>query len=181
MTATDQNHNKKMTDFNYKKYSLDNLENWLHDALSGAEASPKEIYDCIYKVASENYYYHKHNASQAYELMTLLSSNPFKTPISSSTVDSISSEDYSYDVYNYSSEGKWTNFFNDDKIKFNTDPAGNEVETKTWTVEVEQNSMTGECFIEIPVELLNSVKWKEGDIIKWVDNHNGSFSLIKED
>lgn len=29
-----------MTDFNYKKYSLENLENWMHDAMSAGEATP---------------------------------------------------------------------------------------------------------------------------------------------
>ena len=61
-----------MTDFDYKKYSLENLENWLHDALSSGEASPQEIYDTIQKVVSENYYHHKHHASRAYELMEKL-------------------------------------------------------------------------------------------------------------
>ena len=29
--------------FDYKKYSLEQLENWVHDAING-EASPHEIY-----------------------------------------------------------------------------------------------------------------------------------------
>ena len=44
-----------MTDFDYKKYSLENLEKWMEDALSSAEASPQEIYDTIRKVVEENY------------------------------------------------------------------------------------------------------------------------------
>ena len=64
-----------MTDFNYKKYSLENLENWLHDAMSAGEASPQEIYDVILDVVKDNYYTYKHQASQAYELLTLLNSN----------------------------------------------------------------------------------------------------------
>jgi hypothetical protein len=61
-----------MTDFDYKKYSLENLEKWVEDALSSAEASPQEIYDTIQRVVSENYYHHKHHASRAYELMEKL-------------------------------------------------------------------------------------------------------------
>jgi hypothetical protein len=61
-----------MTNFDYKKYSLENLEKWIEDALSSAEASPQEIYDTIHKVVSENYYHHKHHASRAYELMEKL-------------------------------------------------------------------------------------------------------------
>lgn len=59
----------------YKKYSLENLETWAHDALSCAEATPQEIYDTIYKVVQENYYIYKHHASRCYELMLLLNGN----------------------------------------------------------------------------------------------------------
>jgi hypothetical protein len=61
-----------MTDFNYKKYSLEHLENWMHDAISSAEASPQEIYDVIIGVVKEEYYYHKDQASRAYELLSKL-------------------------------------------------------------------------------------------------------------
>lgn len=57
-----------MTDSNYKKYSLENLENWLHDALS-SDATAGEIVDVIYKVASENYEYHKTGLNKARALM----------------------------------------------------------------------------------------------------------------
>ena len=59
----------------YKKYSLENLENWMHDAMSAGEASPQEIYDVIVGVAKENYYVYKQQASQAYELLELLNGN----------------------------------------------------------------------------------------------------------
>jgi len=59
----------------YKKYSLENLENWLHDALSAGEATPAEVYSTIKKVVEEQYYHHKHHASQANELLALLNGN----------------------------------------------------------------------------------------------------------
>jgi hypothetical protein len=61
--------------FDYKKYSLENLENWMHDAMSCAEATPQEIYDVIKGVVEDNYYTYKHQASQAYELLALLNGN----------------------------------------------------------------------------------------------------------
>ncbi len=61
-------------DFDYKKYSLENLENWMHDAMSSGGATPQEIYDVIVGVVKENYYTYKHQASQAYELLSLLNS-----------------------------------------------------------------------------------------------------------
>lgn len=69
------NLNQEMTDFNYKKYSLENLENWLHDAMSAGEATPQEIYDVIKGVVEESYYHHKHHTSQAHELLALLNGN----------------------------------------------------------------------------------------------------------
>ncbi len=59
----------------YKKYCLENLENWIHDAMSAGEATPQEIYDTIHKVVEENYYTYKKQASEAYELLTLLNGN----------------------------------------------------------------------------------------------------------
>ena len=58
----------------YKKYSLENLENWMHDAMSAGEATPQEIYDVIVGVVKENYYIYKQQVSQAYELLSLLNS-----------------------------------------------------------------------------------------------------------
>ena len=58
----------------YKKYSLQRLEEWMHDAMSAGEASPQEIYDVIVGVVKENYYTYKQQTSQAYELLSLLNS-----------------------------------------------------------------------------------------------------------
>ena len=62
-------------DFDYKKYSLKNLEKWIEDALNSAEASPQEIYDSIRKVVEDNYYYYKNSTSRCYELLALLNGN----------------------------------------------------------------------------------------------------------
>jgi len=59
--------------FDYKKYSLENLENWLHDALSCGEASPHEIYSVIRKVVQDEYDYHKEQSQKCLGLLELLS------------------------------------------------------------------------------------------------------------
>ena len=59
----------------YKKYSLENLENWLHDAISCSEATPQEIYDVIKNVVSEEYYIYKNHTERRYELLALLNGN----------------------------------------------------------------------------------------------------------
>ena len=62
-------------DFDYKKYSLENLENWMHDAISCSEATPQEIYDVIKSVVSENYHIYKNHTERCYELLALLNGN----------------------------------------------------------------------------------------------------------
>jgi len=62
-------------DFDYKKYSLENLEKWMSDALLSSEATPQEIYDVIHKVVDEEYHYHKHQTGRCYDLLALLNGN----------------------------------------------------------------------------------------------------------
>jgi len=62
-------------DFDYKKYSLENLEKWMSDALVSSEATPQEIYDVIKGVVEEEYHYFKHHTSRCYELLALLNGN----------------------------------------------------------------------------------------------------------
>jgi|DEB0MinimDraft_6_1074348.scaffolds.fasta_scaffold00355_20 hypothetical protein len=62
-------------DFDYKKYSLENLEKWMSDALLSSEATPQEIYGVIHKVVEEEYHYFKHHTGRCYELLALLNGN----------------------------------------------------------------------------------------------------------
>ena len=64
-----------MDNFNYKKYSLENLEKWIEDAINSGEASPQEIYDVIKNVVSDNYYCYKNHTERCYELLALLNGN----------------------------------------------------------------------------------------------------------
>lgn len=52
--------------------------------------------------------------------------------------------------------------------------------TKSWTLEVKQHE-DGEHFLEFTDEILAEVGWKEGDVLKWIDNGDGSWSLKKLD
>ena len=63
------------SDFDYKKYSLENLEKWMSDALLSSEATPQEIYDVIKKVVEEEYHYFKHHTGRCYDLLALLNGN----------------------------------------------------------------------------------------------------------
>ncbi len=59
----------------YKKYSLENLEKWIEDAINSSEASPQEIFDVIKNVVSDNYYCYKNHTERCYELLALLNGN----------------------------------------------------------------------------------------------------------
>ena len=56
----------------YKKYSLEKLQEWVHDSMS-SDASPHEIYSTIREAVREEYYYHKDAVSRASGLLELLS------------------------------------------------------------------------------------------------------------
>ena len=55
------------------------------------------------------------------------------------------------------------------------------VSNMSYTLKVEQNEATGECFILLPEDLLEQMDWTEGDNIKWIDNRDGSFTLKKHE
>ena len=48
-----------------------------------------------------------------------------------------------------------------------------------FVLEVKKDTLTDQLYIELPEKLLDSVGWKTGDEIKWINNKDGSFSLKK--
>ena len=118
--------------FDYKEYSLGQLENWIHDVVSSAEVSPQQIYDCICNALNEEYLYYKNGADRVHTLM---------------------------------------NMFSGDKSN----------EEKSWVLPVEVDGLTGDCVVTFPDELIERAGWKEGDILQWIDNGDGTFSLTKKD
>ncbi len=66
-----------MNNFDYKKYSLENLEKWIEDAINSSEASPQEIFDVIKHVVTDNYHCYKNHAARCYELLALLNGNVY--------------------------------------------------------------------------------------------------------
>jgi bifunctional DNA-binding transcriptional regulator/antitoxin component of YhaV-PrlF toxin-antitoxin module len=47
---------------------------------------------------------------------------------------------------------------------------------KSWTLTIEDDGI-----LPLPQDLLNEAGWKEGDSLLWIDNHDGTWSLVKED
>ena len=47
------------------------------------------------------------------------------------------------------------------------------------TLEIQEDPVTGEQYIELPQRLLVQLGWKEGDSLEWVELENGSWSVKK--
>ena len=174
--TTALNSNQEMTDSDYKKYSLENLENWMHDAISSGDVTPQEIYDVIVGVVKESYEHHKEQVDQAEELLNLLNTN--SNASSAITFKACSSDDTSPECMT-----SWNDFWSDDKITFihNTEDgdlfAHNEDKVVKWRLPVEVDSVSGEYYFTLPEDLLEQTGWKEDDALHWVDNGDGSFTL----
>jgi hypothetical protein len=52
---------------------------------------------------------------------------------------------------------------------------------KSWTLDVQEDPKTGDFFIQFTDEMLKESGLKMGDCLHWIDNHDGSFTLVKED
>ena len=52
--------------------------------------------------------------------------------------------------------------------------------TKSWTLEVKQHE-DGEYFLQFTDEILAEVGWAEGDVLKWIDNGDDTWTLKKLD
>jgi bifunctional DNA-binding transcriptional regulator/antitoxin component of YhaV-PrlF toxin-antitoxin module len=184
-----------MTD--YKKYSLKQLENFLYDAMGAAEATPQEIYDVIKGVVEDNYYTYKQQTANAYELLALLNGNgkghikdyddtelmphlqcdgndtsdecknawddfweqSYQSYLSGITDTPEEAEELRIEMENMRQSGK----FNSDKDK-----------VKKWVLPIDNDGV-----VLFPDDLLEAANLKEGDLIDWVDNGDGSFLLKK--
>lgn len=50
---------------------------------------------------------------------------------------------------------------------------------KKWVLPVEIDGPSGEYFLTLPDDLLDSLGWEEDDSLEWIDNGDGSFRLCK--
>ena len=158
----------------YKKYSLENLENWMHDCMSSGEATPQEIYDTIHRVVEENYHIYKDQVSKAYELLALLNGNG-KGHIKAfdDCVDKVLSCDK--DDSSPECKGAWNEFWEENYYQEEV----KKDKVVRWQLPVEVDGLTGDCFVTFPDDLLESANLVEGDKVTWIDNGNGTFTLRK--
>jgi len=179
-------------DFDYKKYSLEKLEEWMHDAISCSEATPQEIYDVIKNVVSEEYYIYKNHTSRCYELLALLNGNGIghisadddylqssdDVPYYFSTGDDISCTDPGRNKIDFCDKndsspyckGSWVDFWENDEVK--------EDKVVKWQLPVEADA-SGEYFVTFPDDLLEAANLNKGDTVEWISQGDGSYLLRK--
>jgi hypothetical protein len=51
---------------------------------------------------------------------------------------------------------------------------------KTHTITLDEDPETGDLLLPFTDEILQEAGWKEGDTIEWIDNKDGSWSLVKQ-
>ena len=50
-----------------------------------------------------------------------------------------------------------------------------------WVITLEEaDDGSGDLVMPLPPDLLESAGWKEGDVLDWIDNKDGSWSLSKQ-
>ena len=150
-----------MTD--YKKYSLKQLENFLYDAMGAAEASPQEIYDVIKGVVEDNYYTYKQQTANAYELLALLNGNG---------KGHIKAYDDCMRPWGHSDMEALR--YTEEEMNAMCDAAKAKDKVKKWVLPIDNDGV-----VLFPDDLLEAANLKEGDLIDWVDNGDGSYLLKK--
>lgn len=53
-------------------------------------------------------------------------------------------------------------------------------ESERWILTVEEDSATGDAILQLPPDLLEKTGWKEGDVLNWKDNGDGTWILEKK-
>jgi hypothetical protein len=155
------------SDFDYKKYSLEKLQEWVHDAMN-SDASPHEIYSAIREAVREEYYYHKDCISRASGLLELLSGH---RPVADKSKYDAWEEHY------YPEEAKRSEHYYD-YTRNDLNRKNPFEKVKKWSLPVEADP-SGEYFVSFPDDLLEAANLKEGDQVEWVDKGDGSY-LIKK-
>ena len=52
---------------------------------------------------------------------------------------------------------------------------------KRWIIELEEDPETGDMILPLSDEVLEGTGWKEGDTIEWIDNKDGTWTMVKKE
>jgi antitoxin component of MazEF toxin-antitoxin module len=176
----------------YKNYSLEQLKNFLYDAMGAAEASPQEIYDVIKGVVEDNYYTYKHQTSQAYELLALLNGNGKGHITMYDDTELMPHLQCDKDDTSEECKNSWSDFweepsmppwghsdmealrYTEEEMNAMCDAAKAKDKVKKWVLPIDNDGV-----VLFPDDLLEAANLKEGDLLDWVDNGDGSYLLKK--
>lgn len=50
-----------------------------------------------------------------------------------------------------------------------------------WVVDVKEDPESGDQILEFPDDLMMKAGWFPGDVIEWIDNSDGTWTLRKKD
>lgn len=53
--------------------------------------------------------------------------------------------------------------------------------TQSWTLNIDEDPETGDAILQFPPDLLKAAGWKEGDVLEWIDQKDGSWQLKKKE
>ena len=193
-----------MSDFGYKKHSLEQVKTWVRDALVSAEVSPQEIYDTIKGIVNEEYHYFKHHTGRCYDLLALLNGNgrghiPAYDEYVEKKEHLVCDNDDSSEECKKSWNDFWEvweeNYYPEEVKDDGMRPWGHsdleylvanqkKDKVKKWVLPVEvvrdEDTDKDEYCITFPEDLLEAADLKEGDRIEWIDNKDGSFTIKKQ-
>jgi len=183
----------------YKKYSLEKLQEWVHDAMN-SDASPHEIYSAIREAVRKEYYYHKDCISRASGLLELLSGH---RPVEDSSILQCDKDDKSPECQKSWNDFWEENYYPEEYQKYTTNNINLQKEVEDirkeggydWTPEVKKDKVkkwvlpveevrdedTDEDIycVTFPDDLLEAANLKEGDIVEWVNQGDDSYLLQK--
>jgi bifunctional DNA-binding transcriptional regulator/antitoxin component of YhaV-PrlF toxin-antitoxin module len=161
----------------YKKYALGQVENFLYDAMS-TDATAEEIYDVIKGVVQDNFNTYENATAKAYDLLALLNGDcETHTPPTTCDKDDTSQE----------CKKSWNDFWVEDLHRTNyTDEeldamcaaatSAKKGKVNKWILPVDDDYN-----ITFPEDLLEQTGWKEGDVLEWIDQGDGSFKMVKKE
>ena len=50
-----------------------------------------------------------------------------------------------------------------------------------WIVELEEDSETGDLYMQLPQQLIDELGWQIGDTLNWIPENNGGYRLTRKD
>lgn len=52
---------------------------------------------------------------------------------------------------------------------------------KSWILDIKEDTDTGDFYIQLTDEILQESGLSIGDHLHWIDNHDGSWTIVKEE